>query len=182
MHLTKLCFLAVDNENVHSKEEIIQQILSFLETDTVFFISDTNKDLEKLLTDKWLPLIDKFNGYFNTDFKPSKNICIENIDFENMKLVQKYLLSLEFPALYGVLQAAETLKSVILTTCCLNRHISVDEAVVLSKMEEEYQCINWKFVSWIQNYSYNDSVLRLSAAMLFIYYNTNQWLKFRRFN
>jgi len=54
------------------------------------------------LTDKWLPLIVKFNGYFNTNLKPSKSICVEKIDAVNVRQIEKYLLSLEFAALYGL--------------------------------------------------------------------------------
>lgn len=35
-----MCFLAVDNPSGLSEHEVVQQILSYLETDTVFFISD----------------------------------------------------------------------------------------------------------------------------------------------
>lgn len=37
---TKLCFLAVDNPSDLTEHDVVQQILSYLETDTVFFISD----------------------------------------------------------------------------------------------------------------------------------------------
>jgi len=33
----------------------------------------------------------------------------------------------------------EALKSVILTLCCVDRHISVERAVLLSRLEEEFQ-------------------------------------------
>ncbi|XP_060847814.1 ATP synthase mitochondrial F1 complex assembly factor 2 isoform X1 [Rhopalosiphum padi] len=173
MHLTKLCFLAVDNPSDLSEHEVVQQILSYLETDTVFFISDTDNELEKLLMEKWMPLIQKFNGYFETNLKPSKGISVECLDAHTKALVEKYFLSLGFPALHGVLHAVETLKSLVLTTCCLHQDISVKDAVLLSKMEEEYQCMKWGRVDWIKDYMDNDSVIRLSAAMLFIYYTLN---------
>ncbi|XP_050530576.1 ATP synthase mitochondrial F1 complex assembly factor 2 [Daktulosphaira vitifoliae] len=173
MHLTKLCYLSVDNPNEHCEKDIAQQILSYLETDTVFFISDNDKDLEKLLNEKWLPIINNFNKYFETNLKPSKGIYINCLDAYTKKMVEKYLLSLGFPALHGVLQAVETLKSLILTICCLHQDITVNDAVLLSKLEEEYQCTKWGRVDWIKDYSDTDSVIRLSAAMLFIYYTLN---------
>lgn len=45
----------------------------------------------------------------------------------------------------GVLHAVETLKSLVLTTCCLHQDILVKDAVLLSKMEEEYQVTNFFF-------------------------------------
>ncbi|VVC36956.1 ATP12, ATP synthase F1-assembly protein,Orthogonal Bundle domain in ATP12 [Cinara cedri] len=174
MHLTKLCFLTVDNPSGLSENDAVQQILSYLETDTVFFISDTDKELEKLLMDKWIPFINKFNGYFDTNLKPSKSIYVETFDSKSKATIEKYFLSLGFPALHGVLHAVETLKSLVLATCCLNQDLSVKDAVLLSKMEEEYQCMKWGRVDWIKDYIDNDSVIRLSAAMLFTYYTLNR--------
>lgn len=117
-----------------------------------------------MLTEKWLPLIDKFNGYFETNLQPSKGIYVNSFDENTKSSIEKYLLSLGFPALHGLfntiirlneifltlkyliwisglLHAVETLKSIVLATCCLHQDISVKDAVLLSKMEEEYQVI-----------------------------------------
>jgi len=173
MHLTKLCFLAVDNPSNLTEHDVVSQILTYLESDTVFFISDTDKELENLLTEKWVPLINKFNGYFETNLKPTKGIYVETLDSNTRAIVEKYFLSLGFPALYGVLHAVETLKSLVLTTCCLHQDIFVKDVVLLSKMEEEYQCMKWGRVDWLKDYIDNDSIIRLSAAMLFVYYTLN---------
>ncbi|XP_050438101.1 ATP synthase mitochondrial F1 complex assembly factor 2 [Adelges cooleyi] len=173
MHLTKLCFLAVDNPSKLSEKDVVKEILSYLETDTVFFIPDTDEELEIVLKEKWMPLINQFNKYFETDLIPSKGIYVNSLEAKTKKCVEKYLMSLGFPALHGVLQAAETVKSLVLTTCCLHQDLTVKDAVLLSKMEEEYQCTKWGRVDWIKDYTDNDSVIRLSAAMLFIYYTLN---------
>lgn len=52
--------------------------------------------------EKWLPLIDKFNGYFETNLKPSKGIYVSSFDANAKSLIEKYLLSLGFPALHGL--------------------------------------------------------------------------------
>lgn len=51
---------------------------------------------------KWMPLIQKFNGYFDTNLKPSKGISVESLDEHTKALVEKYFLSLGFPALHGL--------------------------------------------------------------------------------
>jgi hypothetical protein len=55
-----------------------------------------------MLTEKWLPLIDKFNGYFEINLKPSKGIYVKSFDAITKSLIEKYLLSLGFPALHGL--------------------------------------------------------------------------------
>jgi len=52
--------------------------------------------------EKWMPLIQKFNGYFDTNLKPSKGIYVESLDEKTKALVEKYFLSLGFPALHGL--------------------------------------------------------------------------------
>jgi len=37
----------------------------------------------------------------------------------------------------------------------------------------KFQCTKWGRVDWIKDYLDNDSIIRLSAAMLFIYYTLN---------
>jgi len=49
-----------------------------------------------------VPLIDKFNGYFETNLKPSKGIHVQSLDENTKALVEKYFVSLGFPALHGV--------------------------------------------------------------------------------
>lgn len=51
--------------------------------------------------DKWIPLINKFNGYFEINLKPSKSIYVETFDSKSKAIVEKYFLSLGFPALHG---------------------------------------------------------------------------------
>jgi hypothetical protein len=41
--------------------------------------------------------------------------------------------------LTGFSFGVEALKSIILTLCCVERHISVERAVLLSRLEEEFQ-------------------------------------------
>lgn len=49
-----------------------------------------------------MPLINKFNGYFETNLKPSKGICVKSLDTKTKTLVEKYFMSLGFPALHGL--------------------------------------------------------------------------------
>lgn len=40
MHLTGLCNICIDNPTGASKEDLVEDVLNFLETDTVFFFGD----------------------------------------------------------------------------------------------------------------------------------------------
>lgn len=70
--------------------------------------------------------------------------------------------------MYGV----DTLKSVILTLACIERYISPEKAVLLSRLEEEYQTGHWGRVEWAHDLSQQDLQARLSAVVLFVYFNS----------
>lgn len=70
--------------------------------------------------------------------------------------------------MYGV----DTLKSVILTMACIERFITPEKAVLLSRLEEEYQAGHWGRVEWAHGLSQQNLQARLSAVVLFVYFNT----------
>lgn len=67
--------------------------------------------------------------------------------------------------------AVDTLKSVILTLACTDRYITPEKAVLLSRLEEEYQTGHWGRVEWAHDLNQQDLQARLSAVVLFVYFN-----------
>lgn len=61
----------------------------------------SNEELELILMNKWMPLIKKFNEFFETNLKPTKGIYVESLNTNTKVLMEKYLMSLGFPALHG---------------------------------------------------------------------------------
>lgn len=70
--------------------------------------------------------------------------------------------------MYGV----DTLKSVILTLACTERFLTPEKAVLLSRLEEEYQSSNWGRVEWAHDLNQQDLQARLAAVTLFVYFNS----------
>lgn len=70
--------------------------------------------------------------------------------------------------MYGV----DTLKSVILTLACTEKLISPGKAVLLSRLEEEYQTGHWGRIEWAHDLSQQGLQARLSAVTLFVYFNS----------
>lgn len=76
----------------------------------------------------------------------------------------------------GFVYAVDTLKSVILSLACVDRFLDVKKAVLLSRLEEEYQLGHWGRVEWAHDLSQQDLQARLAAVVLFIHCN-NQMSK-----
>lgn len=86
--------------------------------------------------------------------------------------LQKHLLSYNFAAVNGFVYGVDTLKSVILTLACTERFIPPEKAVLLSRLEEEYQTNRWGRVEWAHDLSQQELQARLSAVALFVYFNS----------
>lgn len=78
--------------------------------------------------------------------------------------------------MYGV----DTLKSVVLLLACTEQFITPEKAVLLSRLEEEYQTGYWGRVEWAHDLNQQDLQTRLSAVVLFVYFNSqNQTMKIK---
>lgn len=75
-------------------------------------------------------------------------------------------------ALHGFQFAVETVKSVILAFACIDRRITPEEAVLLSRLEEEYQLGHWGRVEWEHDLAQQDLQARFSAAIFHIHCNS----------
>lgn len=70
----------------------------------------------------------------------------------------------------------DSLKSIVLTFACVDRFITSDRAVLLSRLEEEFQLGFWGRVEWAHDLHQLELQTRVSAAILFIYFNSSSYL------
>lgn len=172
MHLTALCSTVIDNPNNVTKFDLVQSIVSFLDTDTVLFQAE-EEELHKLQQKEWGPIIDWFCKRFDVEVKPTLGLGLANISREAISVIERHLLSYNFASVHGTLVAVEALKSVILTTACIERQISVEKAVLLARLEEEYQSGFWGRVEWAHDLNQLDLQSRVAAAVIFVYLNSS---------
>ncbi len=173
MHLTSLVNTCIDNPNKLTKERVIEQIIEYLQTDTLlYFDSNSVEKLEKLQETKWRPLVDWFNLKFkDINLKISYGLDVTSItDIQNSSF-NKYLdKNFNLSSLIAFNYIAECLKSIILTVALLERYIStVEEACKLSGLEQEHQYDQWGKVEWYHDVNEQELKARVSAALLLIY-------------
>ncbi|CAG2058708.1 unnamed protein product, partial [Timema podura] len=126
-------------------------------------------ELCKLEAQEWQPILAWFCERYNVQIESSREITGPQISQETKSILRKHLQSYSLWAVHGFSFAVETIKSLILTLCCVDRHISVEKAVFLSRLEEEFQTGHWGRVEWAHELSQQDLQARLSAAVLFIH-------------
>ncbi|XP_024946870.1 ATP synthase mitochondrial F1 complex assembly factor 2 isoform X2 [Cephus cinctus] len=173
MHLTALCSTALDNPHNHNKLDIVNYIVNYLETDTILFHSADAEELTKLQMEKWDPLIQWFCDQYEIDIVKTNSIEAPVVPLQTKAVLTRHLSSYNFEAVQGFMYAVDTLKSVILPLAAVERVIGIEEAVRLSRLEEEYQISHWGNVEWSHDLSKHDLQGRLAAAILFIHLNSS---------
>lgn len=132
------------------------------------------EDLYKVQCAEWDPVIEWFNERYGTDIQKSCAITQPVISPKTRMSISKHFLSYNDAAMQGLLYAVDTLKSIILALACVDKRISVEKAVELSRLEEEYQLKFWGRVEWAHDVNQQDTQARLAASILFIHFHSNE--------
>lgn len=172
MMLTALSNTAIDNPNKLTKNDIIDFILTYAETDTILFHTESEPNLYQIQTEEWEPLIQWFNKRYDTELEKTVSILPPVFPAGAKMQIANYLKSHSLTSLHGFQFAVETVKSVILAFACIDRHITPQKAVLLSRLEEEYQLGHWGRVEWAHDLAQQDLQSRFAAAVFHIHCNS----------
>uniref|UniRef100_A0A914LS43 ATP synthase mitochondrial F1 complex assembly factor 2 n=1 Tax=Meloidogyne incognita TaxID=6306 RepID=A0A914LS43_MELIC len=174
MHFTGLAFTALDNPHGETSDSLIEKLIGYLDTDTLLYFSNCQTSLFDQQQKQWLPIINwinfklKLNLQQTTEFfeppKISKN-CKQNL--------KQFLSFYKFPSLCAINYGCESLKSLILTISASENYLSIEEAVNASNLEQIFQSKVWGSFEWHHEVEQLEVCSRISAAILFVYLNSN---------
>ncbi|XP_071964002.1 ATP synthase mitochondrial F1 complex assembly factor 2-like [Antedon mediterranea] len=180
MQMTTLCNTALDNPTGRNKEQVITSILHFLDTDTVCYRQELPVDLVELQTREWDPLLDWFNSRYETDITSTQSIMPPAVPDETRAKLKQHLLTHNEWALFGYESAVQSLKSIVVAFALMDRHIHVERAMALSRLEEEFQISKWGEVEWGHRIDHMDLQARVAAATLFVHLVTETTHKIKK--
>ncbi|XP_015264789.1 PREDICTED: ATP synthase mitochondrial F1 complex assembly factor 2 [Gekko japonicus] len=169
MHLTTLCNTALDNPSQRSKEQLITAAVKFLETDTICYRVEEPPALVELQKNEWDPVIAWAEKRYNVVIGSSTSILGPSIPQSTKDTFISHLASYNTWALHGIEYMITQLKSLILSVCLLDKSLTVEQAVLLSRLEEEYQIQHWGTVEWAHDYDAYELRARTAAATLFVH-------------
>ncbi|KAE8578797.1 hypothetical protein XENTR_v10023777 [Xenopus tropicalis] len=169
MHLTTLCNTALDNPTLRNKEQLITAALKFLETDTVCYRVEEPPGLVELQRNEWDPVIEWAEKRYNVVIGSSTSIQGPIIPTETKDVFSRHLASYNSWGLLGIEFIISQLKSLVLTMGLIDRHLPVEKAVLLSRLEEEYQIQRWGNVEWAHDYDLQELRSRTAAGTLFVH-------------
>ncbi|MGH0116987.1 UNVERIFIED_CONTAM: hypothetical protein FKN15_024932 [Acipenser sinensis] len=169
MHMTTLCNTALDNPTQRNKDQMIAAALKYLETDTICYRVEEPPGLVQLQKTEWDPVMDWIEKRYNVMIGSSSNIMGPTIPEETKDTFRQHLASFNFWALTGLEYVITQLKSVILSFGLIDRHLIVEKAVQLSRLEEEFQIHHWGNVEWAHEYDLQELRSRTAAGVLFVH-------------
>ena len=96
---------------------------------------------------------------------------LDEIPPETNDAVRNYLNAFELSSLFGLKFVLDNLKSVVLTLALANKTITVEEAVKLSRLEQEFQIEKWGNVEWAHDLDLMQLRSRVSSGLIFFLLN-----------
>ncbi|KAM6951310.1 ATP synthase mitochondrial F1 complex assembly factor 2 [Aplochiton taeniatus] len=168
MHLTTLCNTAIDNPTHRDKEQMIVAALKFLETDTVCYRVEEPQKLVELQKNEWDPPLHWIENRYNVAIGSSSNILGPEIPEATKETFHQHLKSYSFWSLTGLEFVITQLKSVVLSLGLIDRYLTVEQAVLLSRLEEEFQIQHWGNVEFAHDYDLFELRARTAAGVLFV--------------
>jgi len=171
MHINGLCNTSLDNPGNTGPAQLVQSILAFLETDTVLFYGEEPPELLTAQMERWSPVILWFRERFGVAVEPTTGL-VSLARPADLETLGRYLSSHSWQALQGFAFGCDALKSLILTVACVERRLTVAEAVGLARLELGVQTQRWGEVEWAHDIELHDTTARLAAAVMFVHFNS----------
>jgi len=171
MHLTGLSNTCIDNPTNVKKAVLVDSILEFLKTDTVLFYGAEPPALLEIQKKKWSPIINWFNQRYGVSVTPTLDISPPPLSDEDHDRLHKHLMSYNLNAVQGISFGVDAIKSLILGLAVVDRRLTVNQAVELSRLELLYQTDHWGSVEWAHDIEMHDTTSRLAASSIFTYYH-----------
>uniref|UniRef100_A0A8R1DHV7 ATP synthase mitochondrial F1 complex assembly factor 2 n=1 Tax=Caenorhabditis japonica TaxID=281687 RepID=A0A8R1DHV7_CAEJA len=176
MRLTGLAFTAQDNPLEQSADTISRKILDYVDGDTVLFFNTESSKLHRYQEENWAPLIRNLNTDLGTKVRASESILDCDVaSAEDKSKIERWVRQHNFPALIGLQYATESVKSFVVAYNALRHHIDAETAIDAATLEQRTQAETWGSVEWAHGLEREELITRLSAASLFVYFNSNNF-------
>ncbi|CAD8089239.1 unnamed protein product [Paramecium sonneborni] len=168
-----LLILAKNAVGIETNQRIRQfmeySIINYLERDTVLFREQSQSQLYQIQQNKLDPQLKLFNQQFGMHLQINYGLEIKPLKQYDKIKIQNILKKLNSWQLVSLDSQVENLKSCILALQIWNNHITIQQAVQLSRIEEDYQISqNQKIEKHHDDLDENTIIAKVNAAKLLI--------------
>ncbi|XP_038941884.1 ATP synthase mitochondrial F1 complex assembly factor 2 isoform X1 [Rattus norvegicus] len=166
---TTLCNTSLDNPTQRNKDQLIRAAVKFLDTDTICYRVEEPETLVELQKNEWDPIIEWAEKRYGMEIGSSTSIMGPSIPTQTREVLTSHLASYNMWALQGIEFVVAQLKSMLLTLGLIDLRLTVEQAVLLSRLEEEYQIQKWGNIEWAHDYELQELRARTAAGTLFVH-------------
>ncbi|XP_057167250.1 ATP synthase mitochondrial F1 complex assembly factor 2 isoform X1 [Ursus arctos] len=166
---TTLCNTSLDNPTQRNKDQLIRAAVKFLDTDTICYRVEEPATLVELQKNEWDPIIEWAEKRYDVEIGSSTSIMGPSIPARTREVLVSHLASYNMWALQGIEFVVTQLKSLVLTLGLMDLRLTVEQAVLLSRLEEEYQIQKWGNIEWAHDYELQELRARTAAGTLFVH-------------
>lgn len=169
MHLTQLTNTAIDNPTKSCRQTIAEDLINFMDSDTLCFRINEPKELSDLQQKQWDPIIQWFQNKFDCQIPVTQTVHLSPISKTTKERLYRHLCSHNRWSLIGLKFATENLKSLILSLALTQRRISINQSVDFSRLEENFEIEKWGRLESVHDLESHALRTRVSAALLFYF-------------
>lgn len=108
-----------------------------------------------------------FEEAFECKLPVTTSVFLDDIPENTKNNLKRYLNSFEFRQLLGLQFIYDNLKSIVITLALASKNLTVDEAVRLSRLEQEFQIEKWGNVEWAHDVDLNLQRSRVSSGLIY---------------
>ncbi|KAJ0411066.1 hypothetical protein ATCC90586_008041 [Pythium insidiosum] len=177
MPMMTLASTALDLEQTSSHEELIDEMLHYLHSDTVCYqvTADQQEKLAVLQHKKWDPLRKWFREQFDGELDVSHgSIGRLTHDAALVDGIRAALQQCDVFELVSLRAMTKECKSLITAWAVFKRHLTAKEAMDISRVEEEFQIGRWGLVEGGHDLDRVNTAVRLSSASFFLWLLQNK--------
>jgi len=164
--LTSVVYQATDRHVVPKK--LVESLVNFVKTDTVLFFMDDVPELFEQQMEKWGGIIEWVNNRFGIEVNNTTGFNMPKLSDNTIPVLTNHILSFDKASLLSIEKMSATLKSLILTLAVIDRHITCEEAVKLSLLEQQFQASKWGNVEEFHDLELQENIMRCSACYVHI--------------
>jgi len=182
LYMTQLCYINQDLEGAKTVDELVDELLKYLTTDSVMFRTPYTTDesldgspgvkLKNMQDEQWGPIQKWFEGRFKCELEVAHGFSLPKVPDQALQSVGNYLKSYDRGSLLALEQMCLAFKSIMISIMVIERKLDVEDALKLSRLENEYQKDIWGTVEYHHTVEEKDLLAKVSSQALFIRFLT----------
>ena len=142
MPLTALAYTAID-KIAGNKNDIVEVLMVYVDSDTLTYRATGSEALAKLQEEKWGSVLKWVGKRFDVAWQTTSGVMPVEQSPVLHKAVERYLQSLDEWQLSVFCVLSSGFSSLVLAIAVCEKHLSAQEAFVLSRLEEDAQAEVW---------------------------------------